>query len=116
MTAPHSPLTKFRPLADRKHPGLAALIGGLTGGIGLAIYFKSLRELFPVEVAGGLVIVVSLVAGLEPLRLWAFLGPLAGGLYGFFRARSSNRRRTTPATPRTIGGPTTEIPSTGGRA
>jgi len=38
-------------LKTRKSPVLAALIGVLTGGVGLAIYFWSLRDLFPVEVA-----------------------------------------------------------------
>jgi len=65
----------------------------VTGGIGLAIYFTSLRDLFPVELAGGLVVLVSLLAGVEPLQVAQFAMPVMGGLYGFLRARSSNRYR-----------------------
>jgi hypothetical protein len=84
-------LRKFPPLRERKHPGLAALIGAVTGGIGLAIYFKSLRDLLPVELAGALVMLGSLTAGVEPLRVAEFVAPVVGALYGLLRARSSNR-------------------------
>jgi hypothetical protein len=93
MTIPHAALTKFPPLHARKHPGFAALIGAVTGGIGLAIYFKSLRDLFPVELAGALVMLGSLTAGVEPLQVAQFAMPVVGGLYGLLRARNSNRRR-----------------------
>ena len=92
MTAPHAVLKKFPPLGKPKSPGLAALIGVLTGGIGLAIYFRSLRDLFPVEVAVWLVAVGSLAAGIDPLHLAEIVAPVVGGLYGFWRAQSSNRR------------------------
>jgi hypothetical protein len=101
MIMPETVLTKFPPLHARKHRGLAVLIGVLTGGVGLAVYFKSLRDLFPVELAGGLVMAGSLVAGTNPMHVAEFVLPVVGGLYGFLRARSSNRRRaavpTTPA-------------------
>jgi hypothetical protein len=99
MTTLDGVLTKFPPLRERKHPGLAALIGALTGGIGLAIYFKSLRDLFPVEVAGGLVVLGALTAGVAPLRVAQFVVPVVGCLYGFLRARSSNRRRAALVVP-----------------
>ncbi len=97
MTALQAMLDKhLPPLGRPKHPGLAALLGALTGGIGLAIYFRSVRDLFPVEVAGGLILVASLVAGRDPLRdpllLASLLAPVVGGLYGYWRAQSSNRR------------------------
>ena len=93
MTALQTMLDKHLPPLKRpKYPGLAALIGILTGGIGLAIYFRSVRDLFPVEVAGGLIVVASLVAGKDPLLLASFVAPVVGGLYGFWRAQSSNRR------------------------
>src|SRR3954451_16725477 len=94
----------FPPLHAHKHPGLAALIGAVTGGLGLAIYFRSLRDLFPVELAGALVVLGSVTAGVEPLRLAQFVVPLVGGLYGLLRARSSNRRRATLGTPAVIVG------------
>lgn len=93
MTALQAMLdTHLPPLKRPKHPGLAALIGVLTGGIGLAIYFRSVRDLFPVEVAGGLTILGSLATGSDPLLLASFVAPVVGGLYGYWRAQSSNRR------------------------
>jgi len=99
MTIPHAVVTTFPPLHARKHPGLAALVGAVTGGLGLAIYFKSLRDLFPVELAGALVMLGSLTAGWEPLQVAQFAMPVVGGLYGPFRARNSNRRRATLSRP-----------------
>jgi hypothetical protein len=99
MTMPRAVLTKFPPLRERKHPGLAALIGAVTGGIGLAIYFKSLRDLFPVEVAVWFLAAGSLAAGVNPLAVAPVVGPVVGGLYGFWRAQSSNRRRAALVAP-----------------
>ena len=99
MTAPHAVLKKFPPLAKPKSPGLAALIGALTGGIGLAIYFRSLRDLFPVDVASGLVAVASLAAGVDPLHVAEIVAPVVGAVYGFWRAQSSNRRLAAPVVP-----------------
>src|SRR3954453_10296743 len=99
MSIHHAVLTKFPPLHARKHPGVAALIGAVTGGLGLAIYFKSLRDLFPVELAGALVMLGSLTAGIEPLQVAQFAMPVVGGLYGLLRARNSNRRRAALGTP-----------------
>ncbi len=93
MTALQAILNKHLPPLKRpKHPGLAALFGILTGGIGLAIYFRSVRDLFPVEVAAGLTILGSLAAGSDPLLVASYVAPIVGGLYGFWRAQSSNRR------------------------
>lgn len=69
MIAPAGILERFPPLHARKSPAISVLIGVLTGGIGLAIYFRSLRDLFPVEVAVGLVMVGSLTVGADPLLL-----------------------------------------------
>jgi hypothetical protein len=99
MSIPHAVLTKFPPLQAHRHPGLAALIGAVTGGLGLAIYFRSLRDLFPVELAGALVMLGSLTVGVEPLRVAQFVVPVVGGLYGLLRARNSNRRRATLSRP-----------------
>jgi hypothetical protein len=85
------------PLAKPKSPGLAALIGVLTGGIGLAVYFRSIRDLFPVEVAVGISVIGSLAFGVNPLRVGQIVAPVAGGLYGYWRAQSSNRRLAIPA-------------------
>jgi hypothetical protein len=100
-------MTTFPPLREHRHPGPAALIGAVTGGIGLAIYFKSLRDLLPVEVAGGLVLLGSLTAGVEPFRVAQFVVPAVGGLYGFLRAWSSNRRRAALVAPAMAAGSAT---------
>src|SRR4051794_17799126 len=92
-------MTTLPTLREHRHPGLAALIGAVTGGIGLAIYFKSLRDLFPVELAGGLVLLGSLIAGVEPFQVAQFVAPAVGALYGFLRAWSSNRRRAACGAP-----------------
>ena len=99
MTMSHALLPTFPPLREPKQPALAALIGALTGGVGLAIYFKSVRDLFPVEVAGGLVMLGSLTAGADPLRVAPFVVPVVGGVYGFVRADTSNRRRAALIVP-----------------
>jgi hypothetical protein len=99
MSAAHAVLEKFPPLGKPKSPGLAALIGALTGGIGLAIYFGSLRDLFPVDVTGCLVAIGSLAAGVDPLQVVEIVAPVVGGVYGFWRAQSSNRRLAAPILP-----------------
>jgi hypothetical protein len=87
------------PLRKPKSPGLAAIVGVLFGGVGLAIYFRSLRDLLPLEVVGALVIVGSTIAGTQPLDVLSVVGlPAAifGGSYGYWRADSSNRRLMAP--------------------
>jgi hypothetical protein len=87
------------PLGKPKSPGLAAIVGVLFGGVGLAIYFRSLRDLLPLEVVGALVIVGSTIAGTQPLDVLSVVGlPAAifGGSYGYWRADSSNRRLMAP--------------------
>lgn len=93
MTAPHAVLDELPVLGGPTSPLPAALIGFLTGGIGLAIYFKSFRDLFPVEVVAGLAVLGALVAGVNPLYVEVIVVAVAGGLYGWWRARTSNRRR-----------------------
>jgi hypothetical protein len=56
-----------------------------------------------VELAGGLVIAGSLVAATNPMHVAEIVLPIIGGLYGFLRARSSNRRRATPPTTPAVG-------------
>ena len=93
MTAPHSVLNRLPVLGGPTSPLLAALIGFFTGGIGLALYFKSFRDLFPVEAAAGLAVMGALVAGVNALYAAVIVTAVAGGLYGWWRARTSNRRR-----------------------
>jgi hypothetical protein len=84
------------PLGAEKNAGIATVIGLLTGGIGLALYFRSLRDFIPVDLTAGLVMVGALAFGANPFAVAAFAGPVIGGLYGYWRAQSSNRRRAKP--------------------
>ena len=102
MTVSNAIQKHLPPLAKPKRPALAAGIGVLTGGIGLAIYFRSLRDLLPVEVVGFLVIVGSAIAGAQPLdglNIWALPAAILGGSYGYWRADSSNQRLAAPRQP-----------------
>jgi hypothetical protein len=99
MTVSEAVLKHLPPLTKPKRPGLAAVIGVLTGGVGLAIYFRSLRDLLPLEILGMLVIVGSTIAGVQPLdalSVAATPAAILGGSYGYWRADSSNRRLTAP--------------------
>ncbi len=83
------------PLGAEKNVGIATVIGILTGGIGLAIYFRSLRDVVPVDLTAGLVM-VALAFGANPFEVAVGAGSVIGGLYGYWRAQSSNRRRAEP--------------------
>lgn len=98
MTVSSAVSNWFPALKTPKRPDLAALIGVLTGGIGLAIYFRSVRDLFPVELAGGLAVLGALVAGADPLQLAQVVAPVVGGVYGLWRAQTSNRRLAASGT------------------
>ena len=84
------------PLGADKNVGLATVIGILTGGIGLALYYRSLRDFIPVDLTAALVMVGALAFGANPFEVAAIAGPVIGGLYGWWRAQSSNRRRAEP--------------------
>jgi len=99
MTVSEAVLKKFPPLTGPKRPGLAAIIDVLFGGVGLAIYFRSLRDLLPLEVVTILVIVGSAITGvplLDTLSVVATPAAIFGGSYGYWRADSSNRRLIAP--------------------
>jgi hypothetical protein len=99
MTVAEAVQKHFPPLAKPTRPGLAAIIGVLFGGVGLAIYFRSLRDLLPLELVCALVIAGSAIAGVPPLdvlTLMATPAAIFGGSYGYWRADSSNRRRMAP--------------------
>ena len=76
-------LRKLPPLKRHRDPSWAAVIGFLTGGVGLGIYFRSVLDaLMPIAI----VILLASVVG----PAGALGGALVAALYGYFRAASSN--------------------------
>jgi hypothetical protein len=87
---------KLPPLPRRTRPNLACAIGFFTGGIGLALYFRSF-----VDVIMPIAIVVAIVVAYDNAGAVGWLlGALVAAFYGYFRSESSNRRladRPAPA-------------------
>lgn len=78
---------RLPPFARRRSSLLAGTIGFLLGGIGLALYLRSLVDaVVPIAVAVGAAFLVSRIGG----PAW-FIGAGICALYGFFRVESSNR-------------------------
>ena len=82
-------LDKLQPLKKEKKPNVAAIIGFFFGGIGLLFYGFSFIDLI-------IGMSITIVAWLSFKNIDPFLGYFGGmliaGLYGYFRALSSNRR------------------------
>jgi hypothetical protein len=76
-------------LKDDKDPGKAAVIGFVTGGIGLCIYFRSFIDALVPVVYLAVVIGFEQAAAFGPL-----LGAIVSGVYGYARVQNSNTRRT----------------------
>jgi hypothetical protein len=77
------------PVGRDTHPNLACVIGFLFGGVGLAIYFRTVVDLvFPVVITVFGVIAYSALGGLG----W-ITGAIVAALYGYYRSVTSNRRR-----------------------
>lgn len=75
---------KKLPPVRGKVAGVAAVIGFLFGGVGLAIYFRNIVDLFfPVTVA----IAVTFVAGAD---IGWLAGALLAAMYGYFRVHFSH--------------------------
>lgn len=93
-------------LKKHKSENVAAILGFLFGGIGLAIYFWSIIDLlFPVVVV--IVLSIALKGG-----GW-LIGAIFASFYGWFRARSSNEsidKAVVPPPP--PGAPVTDQAST----
>jgi hypothetical protein len=82
-------LDKLPPLRKEKNPNVAAIIGGLFGGIGLLFYgFSFIDLLIGISIPN---LAWLSFRNIDPL-LGYFGGMLIAGLYGYFRALSSNRR------------------------
>jgi hypothetical protein len=77
-------------LNDNKDPGKAAVIGFVTGGIGLSIYLRSFIDaLVPIVLYVAVFVVYEQAAAFGPL-----LGAIVSGVYGYARVQNSNTRRT----------------------
>jgi hypothetical protein len=82
-------------LKSVKDPGWAAVIGFLTGGIGLSIYLKSLIDaLVPIVLGVAVYIAFDHAAEFGPL-----LGAIVSGVYGYARVQNSNTRRAATVQP-----------------
>jgi hypothetical protein len=74
------------PSVRGKNAAIACIVGFMFGGIGLAVYFRNVVDLFfPVAVA----IAASLVIGLDVGWL---AGALVTALYGYFRVQLSDQQ------------------------
>jgi hypothetical protein len=81
----------FPPLR-RTRPQLAAAIGFVFGGIGLAIYFRSFVDLVaPIAIAIVANVVVVMLVGADAELGW-LAGAIIASLYGLSRSQDSNRR------------------------
>lgn len=73
------------PLHERKSPVLAFILGLLFGALGVAIYFKSIKDFF---ICMGMFIVASLLLPGFGILLGWFFSPV----YGAWRAHTSNEK------------------------
>jgi hypothetical protein len=72
-------------LGSRKSPEASAVLGLTLGGIGLGVYHRSFIDLL---------LPILLVLLLSPLHAFGVAGGMVfAGVYGYFRAANSNRRR-----------------------
>jgi predicted permease len=72
-------------LKGKKNPSLACIIGFLAGALGLAIYFRSIIDLF-------FLLAVSITLSTMFGFYGYFGGAVLAALYGYFRAQESNQR------------------------
>jgi hypothetical protein len=76
------------PLRRKKNPVLALVIGFVTGGVGLGLYFRSL-----VDVVIPIVLALSVAFYSEQaLAMGWMLGPGVAAAYGYARVQDSNAR------------------------
>jgi hypothetical protein len=81
-------------LPQKRDPKTAAAIGFLFGGIGLAIYFRSVVDaIIPIVVSFVCVMVIPDIAGLDWLA-----GATIASAYGRQRVQDSNARLLAPQT------------------
>ena len=77
------------PPVRKRDPNVAVIVGLLFGGVGLAVYLKSIVDLvIPIVIAGAFVAALG-----DPG--W-FVGAALSAAYGYFRVLSSNTRLQSP--------------------
>jgi hypothetical protein len=82
----------FPPLSRPKNELTALVVGFLAGGLGLAIYLRSLRD-------GVATIAVAVLAiAVADLQGGTLLGAAVAGVWGAIRVYHSNQRLMTPPT------------------
>lgn len=79
------------PLGARKNPTIAAIVGFVFGGIGIAIYCASLPDVF-VCVLWVFLMVATLPADIFSFGLPYVITVLATAAYGYLRVSASNAR------------------------
>jgi hypothetical protein len=78
-------LDKLQPLNMKRNPAIAAVLGLVFGGLGLAIYLRSIIDfVIPVLIA----VVLTITVG----DLGWFIGACLASGYGYFRVVTSNER------------------------
>jgi hypothetical protein len=73
------------PLNGKKHPVIAFAVGFLFGPFGIALYFQSWKELLNC-------LVMLVIACFALPGVGAIVGWLAAGVYGAYRAYTSNEK------------------------
>ena len=92
-------------LSKHKNANWACAIGFFTGGIGLAIYFRSFIDLMiPIALAIVTTLVIYKLIG-AGVGIGTIGGATISALYGYFRVLNSNNRLEAPA-----GIPATPVP------
>jgi hypothetical protein len=76
------------PLKEKKDANVAAIVGFLFGGIGLAIYLRSVADLFVAILV--CLVVLSLCTAVGELGMLGI--PVLAAVYGIVRVQDSNRR------------------------
>jgi hypothetical protein len=84
-------LERLPPLKKRRRPNIACLVGFLFGGIGLAIYFRTFVDFILLLAFEAVALIMLGSSDPSYAYLIYFLQCAIAGLYGFFRAETSNR-------------------------
>jgi Na+/H+-translocating membrane pyrophosphatase len=78
-------------LKDDKDPSKAAVIGFLTGSVGLSVYLRSFID----ALVPFVVFLAVLIASEQAAAFGWLLGAIVSGVYGYARVQNSNTRRAT---------------------